>query len=340
MSITVLGAIIGAAGSGVAANSLGRKPVVMIASVIFIAGAIMMGLAHSLALLLIGRWTVGVGIGQASMVVPMYIAEMAPPNFRGRLVTVNTLFVTGGQFIATLVDGSFSGRKDGWRWMLGLGALPAILQLVGLIGLPESPRQLVSKGKINEARNALIKLRGRPDRRSTKESVYGSSSQFQDETKYDETSAAGTIQDRESLLGSFDSTKLTECSTPKSETETNDPIEIELNEIREAVKEETRQKIPPAQLNKQKKTSSWSPIYFIATMKYLFTTPSVRKALLVGCILQFLQQCAGINTVMYYSGIILQNAGFNQKMAIWLTSVVAFTNFVFSGIGLRFVETL
>ncbi|XP_025065491.1 proton myo-inositol cotransporter [Alligator sinensis] len=95
------------------------------------------------------------------MTVPVYIAEVAPPHLRGRLVTINTLFITGGQFFASVVDGIFSYlAKDGWRYMLGLSAVPAIIQFLGFLFLPESPRWLIQKGQTQKARRILSQMRG------------------------------------------------------------------------------------------------------------------------------------------------------------------------------------
>ncbi|VCW77255.1 unnamed protein product, partial [Gulo gulo] len=92
---------------------------------------------------------------------PVYIAEVSPPNLRGRLVTINTLFITGGQFFASVVDGAFSYlQKDGWRYMLGLAAIPAVIQFFGFLFLPESPRWLIQKGQTQKARRILSQMRG------------------------------------------------------------------------------------------------------------------------------------------------------------------------------------
>ncbi|KAI3371012.1 hypothetical protein L3Q82_023662, partial [Scortum barcoo] len=98
--------------------------------------------------------------GIASMTVPVYIAEVSPPHQRGQLVTINSLFITGGQFIASVIDGAFSYLShDGWRYMLGLSVVPAALQFVGFFFLPESPRWLLQKGRRQEARQVLNQIR-------------------------------------------------------------------------------------------------------------------------------------------------------------------------------------
>ena len=93
----------------------GRRPVILLSSFVFLAGALVMALAPSYTVLVLGRGVVGFAIGVSSMVVPVYLAEMAPPSHRGTIVTLNTLFCTGGQFLAGVVGGAFGGVLDGWR---------------------------------------------------------------------------------------------------------------------------------------------------------------------------------------------------------------------------------
>ncbi len=118
-----------------------------------------MGIAGSKEVLLIGRLIVGAGIGLASMSVPMYISEASPSHLRGLLVSSNVLVITMGQFVAACVCGAFSKTDKGWKYMLGLAAIPSAIQFAGFIFMPESPRWLVSKGKIEEARKVLQRIR-------------------------------------------------------------------------------------------------------------------------------------------------------------------------------------
>lgn len=110
--------------------------------------------------MIVGRSVVGAAVGSASFVVPMYISEVAPSAFRGRLVTVSSLFITGGQVVAYIVGWIFSTRVNGWRWMVGLGAVPAAVQFVMLFVLPETPRYLVKVGRREAARRVLEKVYG------------------------------------------------------------------------------------------------------------------------------------------------------------------------------------
>lgn len=161
VSITILGAWVLALMAGGLSERYGRKSMILWASVIFTIGSAAMGLAWSKYVLLFGRWTVGVAIGIASTVVPMYIAEVAPQKIRGSLVTVNTCFITLGQLSAAVTAGAFSyDHENGWRWMLTLAAVPSIIQFFGFAFMPESPRWLIRRGRDEEAFSALKRIRG------------------------------------------------------------------------------------------------------------------------------------------------------------------------------------
>ncbi|ESP02505.1 hypothetical protein LOTGIDRAFT_171977 [Lottia gigantea] len=116
VSIAIATAFIGAIFGGFFNNKFGRKATIVLASSLFTVGAVVLGAAENIAMLVVGRAILGLGIGLASMTIPMYIAECSPSHIRGKMVTVNTLFITGGQFIASVIDGGFSYTNDGWRY--------------------------------------------------------------------------------------------------------------------------------------------------------------------------------------------------------------------------------
>ncbi|XP_020780609.1 proton myo-inositol cotransporter-like isoform X2 [Boleophthalmus pectinirostris] len=171
VSSTVGAAAISALLGGALNGWMGRRLCILLASFIFSIGGFVLSLAPNKEVLLLGRIVVGLGIGLASMTVPVYIAEVSPPLLRGQLVTINTLFITGGQFVASVIDGSFSYVLDGWRYMLGLSVVPALLQFVGFLFLPESPRWLLQKGRSPEALRVLTKIRGGDDVEEEFESI-------------------------------------------------------------------------------------------------------------------------------------------------------------------------
>src|SRR6204780_4974876 len=163
VAIALAGAAIGAAASGYISDRVGRRPVILSAGLLFIAGAIISAVASDVSVLLVGRFLVGVGIGVASMLTPLYLAEISPANDRGAIVSLNQLCITGGILVSYLVGFALAGVGDGWRWMLALGALPGVILSAGMLVLPESPRWLAGHGRIGNAEEVLRQLRGAAD---------------------------------------------------------------------------------------------------------------------------------------------------------------------------------
>ena len=133
VTITIAAAVTAALAGGPAMEHWGRRPIILLAAIIFTIGAVMLAAAGSFAGLVTGRLVVGVGIGLANLATPVYIAEAAPSHVRGKLVTLNTLFITVGQVVAGVVDGLFAETEGGWRYMLGLSGVPSLLMTVGFL---------------------------------------------------------------------------------------------------------------------------------------------------------------------------------------------------------------
>ncbi|KIW67706.1 hypothetical protein PV04_06938 [Phialophora macrospora] len=157
-SCTSLFALVASPVAGVLADKVGRKNIILFADALFTAGALWQAVTSSVWGMILGRSIVGLAIGGASLIVPLYISELAPSHLRGRLVTVSLLFITGGQVIAYLIGWAFSTMPGGWRWMVGLGAAPALAQLVMLTFMPETPRFLAKIQRETEARAVLRKV--------------------------------------------------------------------------------------------------------------------------------------------------------------------------------------
>lgn len=110
-----------------------------------------------------GRCIIGAGVGAASFVVPLYIAEIAPAAHRGRLITTNVMLITAGQVVAYVVGwllATYAPAKTGWRWMVGLGAVPAAIQAALLVFMPETPRWLVKADRPEAARRVILQTQG------------------------------------------------------------------------------------------------------------------------------------------------------------------------------------
>lgn len=154
-----LGCMIGCLIAGSVADRYGRKPGLLTAAAIFFISSLSMGLAPGLGFFISSRFMAGIGVGMASVLSPMYIAEISPPEVRGRLVAINQLTIVLGQVFTHLQN--FLLRDIGteaWRWMFGLGMAPSLLFFLGVLFLPESPRWLIRAGREADARTVLNRI--------------------------------------------------------------------------------------------------------------------------------------------------------------------------------------
>ncbi|KAF7874012.1 hypothetical protein EAF04_002684 [Stromatinia cepivora] len=272
--------------SGVLASSLGRKRVVLLADLAFVLGALIQALTTTVWGMILGRSIVGLAVGAGSFVAPLYISELAPSMWRGRLVVLNVLFITLGQVVAYIVGWAFvewGTLETGWRWMVGLGALPALVQILVMLLMPETPRWLVQVGRVDEGRSVLNK-------------VFGTGSEMQK------------------------------------------VVDAVLKGIEREVREEDEAKRLRGMEGKNKGSEdSW-----ISDAKNsweeLIGVGGNRRALVIACLLQGLQQLCGFNSLMYFSATIFTILGFSSPT---LTSLsVALTNFILTCAALLLIDRI
>lgn len=182
----LIGAILGALFCGKITDRLGRKKVILASAVIFAVGALWSGFAPDIYHLIFSRLFLGVAIGVSSFAVPLYIAEISPARMRGTLVSMFQLMITIGVLISYLSDLFFANELDVtcWRPMFYVGVIPALILLVGMSFMPETPRWLMSKGRTEESRKILARI-------ESPESVELITGQMQAELKEDEKNASG-----------------------------------------------------------------------------------------------------------------------------------------------------
>lgn len=159
VSSMMAGAALGALGAGSLSAKLGRKKSLMLGAILFVIGSILCGLATSPTMLIFARFLLGLAIGIASFTAPLYLAEVAPENIRGSMISLYQLMITAGILLAFLSNTAFS-YYEAWRWMLGIIAIPGVLFLIGVFALPDSPRWLIMAGRREEAIKVLHRLRG------------------------------------------------------------------------------------------------------------------------------------------------------------------------------------
>ncbi|MBL4674719.1 MAG: sugar porter family MFS transporter [Mucilaginibacter sp.] len=156
----LIGAVAGAISSGKLSDTMGRKRMIIVNAVIFTVGALGCAYAPNITLLVIMRIIIGFAIGITSYVVPMYISEISPSRARGALVTLNQLMITIGILVSYISDYWLSddSRADSWRLMFLVGVIPAVILLIGMFFLPETPRWLISKGRWDDGKKVLQKV--------------------------------------------------------------------------------------------------------------------------------------------------------------------------------------
>lgn len=154
----MFGAAVGAVGSGWLNFRIGRKYSLMIGAILFVVGSLFSAFAPDVEILILSRVLLGLAVGIASYTAPIYLSEIAPEKIRGSMISMYQLMITIGILAAYLSDTAFS-YTGAWRWMLGVITIPAILLLIGVFFLPDSPRWLAARGSDEKARRVLEKLR-------------------------------------------------------------------------------------------------------------------------------------------------------------------------------------
>lgn len=175
-SCALIGCLVGSLAAGALSDRFGRKRLLILAALLFAVTSVGNGLAHNFTVFIAWRMLGGVAIGLASGLSPMYIAEVAPAQMRGKLVSINQLTIVIGVLAAQLINwylvrnlpagatdefikNSWFGQ-EGWRWMFGLTAVPSLLFLLGMFLVPESPRWLAKNGRTAAAHAVLQKIGG------------------------------------------------------------------------------------------------------------------------------------------------------------------------------------
>lgn len=162
VSSLLFGCIAGVFLAGKAGDHYGRKKVLMLAALLFFVSAVGSASAHSLVFFLVARILGGIAVGVASILSPMYIAELAPAKYRGTLVSLNQLAIVIGILVAFFSNYLLVNTgENNWRWMLLVMAAPAVLLFFSLFLVPESPRWLVARNRNDDALKVLIKTSGK-----------------------------------------------------------------------------------------------------------------------------------------------------------------------------------
>ena len=262
-SILTVGALFGALVAGVLSDRIGRKAVLAGTDFFFILGAVVQAASFNLPAFYAGRFLMGLGVGSAAGIVPLYIGELAPTKQRGALTTINVVAITLGQVLAYAVGAGFAHVNSGWRYLVAFGAGPAVLQLAVMHYLPESPRYLLRTGQPERAQAVL-------------ERIYPYASEKQ--------------------------------------------LSLKIKVIDQAVG-----------IAREAERAPWRMRF-----SRMFSIGRNRRALIIACGLQALQQLSGFNSLMYYSATIFSLIGFTNPTAVGL--IVSGTNFAFTCLAMQIIE--
>lgn len=160
VSSLLVGAIAGAFGSGVLTDRYGRKSVLIVVALFFAVSCGVTALATTPTVFVLARLFGGLAVGAASVLSPMYVAEVAPPKVRGMLVSVYQLTIVLGILCSYTINYLLHDVENNWRWMFAVGVIPSVLFFVGLFFIPESPRWLYKAGKKDESLKVLSRIGG------------------------------------------------------------------------------------------------------------------------------------------------------------------------------------
>ncbi|OQU79210.1 hypothetical protein SORBI_3008G111300 [Sorghum bicolor] len=156
--------LVGALLAGWTSDRLGRRLTIVLANAFFLVGPLAMALARGYALLMVGRFVAGVGVGYALVIAPVYAAEIAPPSSRGLLTSLPEIFINTGVMLSYVSNLAFSGLPVhlSWRVMFAAGVVPTVFLAAGVLTMPESPRWLAMKGRVAEAKAVLDRTSDTP----------------------------------------------------------------------------------------------------------------------------------------------------------------------------------
>ncbi|KAJ2753080.1 hypothetical protein GGI19_003381 [Coemansia pectinata] len=302
-SIFAVGGLLGSLSAGWMAERWGRRGALVYNSASFVLGPLLMALAMSPAMLIIGRFVSGIGSGVAVVIAPLYLSEIAPVKYRGTLNLLNQLSIVLG-ILATLTVGMLLNEGPYWRLSVGFGLVLACLHLSVIAFAVESPRYLWSRNRRAEARNILCKLR---------------------QTANIDNEVAGWQSIAHSDTAGEQPARLeASCETPDPDNAHELPLTG--NTRNDTVKANDEDE--PLELRSERNS---------VTIFNIFTYAEYRKPWMLVLLLQFGQQLSGINTVFFYSSSVLEKI-FSSHASSILTVMIGVLNVLATASGALIVD--
>lgn len=310
VAIFCIGGLVGSMLGGKTADAIGRKNFLIANNALFIGGGLLEALSSGFLMMSTGRLLIGMGCGGATVVVPMYLGEIAPANLRGSLGAMNQFFMVVGILVANLLGKPLGSNPSGfeWRYLLGLCLAPAMLQTLMSATLLESPLWLVQQGGSKNrvhAEEVLSRLRGTED------------VEFDLECMVAEVEGA----DQEEL-DDYDMTDPFETGSSSASSRTAPDVLGDSRLEKGSLQHPPHQSAKAVREAHEARGSLWHSEY--------------RRPLLIGFGLQLVQQFSGINAVFFYSTSFFLSAHMSDP---WLGTVLAsFVNVVATGLSIWLIE--
>lgn len=305
-SVTCLGSVLGSVLAFPLADKYGRRITLAMFCALFVVAAVWMALASSLTVLVTGRFIVGIAVGTAAQCTPLYLSEISPTKIRGFVLALNSIAVTGGQFLSYILAYMLYDTSSSWRILFGVAAIPAILFLSILDFIPESPRWLVSTSNFESAKEAL-------------KMIYPMASEGQINLKFNEL--------------------VINLNKLKHYQDDPSPLVAPLS-VRSSMV--TISSIDYGSVSNSNRTSqvgnNLTSTESQRNLRRHKMEGRTKRALLVGCVLMFFQQITGFNAFMYYAPLIFSKL--NSSNPLLPAMAIAFTNFLFTFVALYMVDTV
>lgn len=328
-SMTSIGSFVGSVIAFPLVDKYGRRPTLALCCIIFCVASIWMALSQTLNWLISGRFVVGTAVGIAAQCIPIYLTEISPAKIRGMLLSLNTLAITGGQLLSYILAYYLINVSHAWRYLFGISAIPAIIFILLLDFIPESPRWLLQQRNFKEAYKT-IKI------------IYPNATKYQSQKLLSKLIKDLNIlyryQDLPSIYRSNSSTSLrlyNGSNSPNTNLTTSNLASSNNSDNNSpGVKPNRRQSLPIS-------STILTPLLTTSNnikrpIKVHKIEPRALRALFVGCTLMFFQQITGFNVFMYYSPIIFSNI--NKDNPMLPAIIVALTNFLFTIVAIIFVD--
>ncbi len=325
--------------SGPLSDKYGRRLILKIAATLYFISAVGSAFAPSFLFLVIARMIGGIGVGASLILAPMYIAEISPPNLRGRMVSFNQLNIVIGISVAFFTNYLILqwGKSDAawtqalkfdeynWRWMLGLEMLPAILYFFGLYLVPKSPRWLIMKGKFDEALKIMKRANDAEVAEKELEEVRASI-HLSPPTK-EKPNLKDLLKDLNDLLKDL-LTKIGKLFQPR----------LRLVVITIGAVVSVLQQIIGVVVSVLQQITGINKDLF-TKIGELFQ-PSLRLVITIGVVVSVLQQITGINSVFFYAPMIFEQSGIGTDASFSQAILVGVVNLVFTILAIAFIDKL